>query len=151
MSRNRITLLVACVLLAPMAGCETVRSWWPGSDAAPPAPVPVRELEVTVPVDMAVPVVLQFWERNTLVVDLQGVATTGQIQLSRREGQSWPARIGFRMPPTRFEALEVRGAQRVVLPLTISGSEAVTVELPPAAYDDSTAALTVRWGARDAF
>ena len=142
---------MACVLLVPLAGCETVKSWWPGHDEAAPAPEPVRELEVSVPADMAVPVVLQFWERNTLVVDLQGASTSGQITLARREGQPWPKRIGFRMSPARFEALEVRGAQRVVLPLSATGIDAVTVELPPAAYDESTAALTVSWGARSAF
>ena len=69
-----------------------------------------------------------------------------QIILSRRDGQLWPARIGFRMSPTRFEVLEVRGAQRVVLPLSTGAGAAVNVELPPSTYDASTARIVVSWG-----
>lgn len=149
MRRNRALLLLLC--LAPLAGCQTVKSWWPWGGDAMTAPEPVRELEVTVPADMAVPVVLQYWERNTLVVDLQGASTAGQIRLSPVEGKSWPARVGFRMSPTRFEALEVRGEQRIVLPLSQTGGEPVTVELPAGVYRAGTQALTVSWGMRSAF
>jgi hypothetical protein len=114
-------------------------------------PQPIRELEVAIAADTATPVVLQFWERNTLVMDLQDVSSAGQVTLSRREGRSWPARIAFRMSPTRFEVLEVRGAQRVVLPVASGGSTAVTVEIPSKTYDKTTSGLVVSWGPASAF
>jgi hypothetical protein len=150
MHRNRAIALLALLCLAT-TGCASVKSLWPWGKAPAAAPVPVRELEVTVPADVAMPVVLQFWERNTLVVDLQDAASAGQISLARREGQPWPARIGFRMSPSRFEVLEVRGDQRVVLPVAAAAGSAVTVELPPAAYAPDTSRIVVSWGLRSSF
>ena len=146
MHRNRAfpPATLGCLLL--LGGCATVKSYWPFGEAPEPAPRPVGELVVTVLPDSPQPVVLQFWERNTLVVDLQGAASHGQIVLSRREGQDWPARIGFRMSPTRFEQLEVRGAQRIVLPVAAGGADATTVELPPGIFSADTAGIGVRWG-----
>jgi hypothetical protein len=106
---------------------------------------------VKLPATGAAPAVLQFWERNTLVVDLQNVAGAGQAVLVRRAGNSWPARIAVRMAPQRFETLEVRGAQRLVLPVAAEGTGAVTAELPPGIHDQDTAALTISWGGKGAF
>jgi hypothetical protein len=114
-------------------------------------PTLVHELRVTVPADMAMPVVLQFWERNMLVIDLQGVSTAGQIRLSHQEGRPWPARIGFRMSSTRFQQLEVRGEQRIVLNVAGEDGVPVTAGLPPSLFGADTTALTVSWGARGAF
>ena len=145
MHRNRAILLLAAGLLT-MGGCATIKSHWPFGKAAR-ASLPVRELRVEVAADQSMPLVLQFWERNTLVVDLQGAPATGQMQLMREPGNPWPVRLAFRMTPSRFEALEVRGAQRVVLPVS-AGPGVVTVELPPGVYGEGTAALAVRWGAK---
>jgi hypothetical protein len=146
MHRHRAILLLAAGLLAT-GGCATVKSVWPFGKSRAAAPQPVRELRVEVATDQPMPVVLQFWERNTLVIDMQGASSTGQMRLVREAGNRWPARIAFRMAPARFEALEVRGAQRVVLPVS-AGSGAVTVELPPGVHADGTAAIAVRWGAK---
>jgi hypothetical protein len=146
MHRHRVILLLAAALLAS-GGCATVKSVWPFGKSRAAAPLPVRELRVEVAADQAMPVVLQFWERNTLVIDMQGASSAGQMRLVRESGNRWPARIAFRMAPARFEALEVRGAQRVVLPVS-AGSDAVTVELPPGVHDAGTSALAVRWGAK---
>lgn len=149
MHRNRAILSVtfACLLLG---GCAGARSLWPfGRTEAPPAPA-VNELLVSMPEGSAPQVVLQFWERNTLVLDLQNAASSGRVVLSRREGNIWPARIALRMAPARFEAVEVRGAQRVVLPVS-AGAGPVTVELPPGVYADSTPELAVRWGTKSTF
>lgn len=150
MHRNRAIVLLTLLFLAT-TGCASVKSLWPWGKGPAAAPVPVRELEVAVAVDVSMPVVLQFWERNTLVLDLRDVASVGQISLSRREGQAWPARIGVRMSPTRFEVLEVRGAQRVVLPVATAAGSAVTVELPPTAYAADTSQIVVSWGLRSSF
>ena len=89
MHRNRAILpaavFTACALLA---GCSTVKSLWPfGQEEALASPA-VNELEVTVPGDSAPQVVLQYWERNTLVLDLQNASSCGQVLLTRREGQA---------------------------------------------------------------
>lgn len=151
MHRNRVSTgwLLAGVLL--LSGCATVKSHWPFGRGTDPVPQPVNELDLQLPAEGPAPVVLQFRERNTLVVDLQNVASAGQVVLARKAGNVWPARIAVRMAPQRFEVLEVRGgAMRVVLPVA-AGSGAVTAQLPPGLYDQGTAALTISWGAKDAF
>jgi hypothetical protein len=149
MHRNRAILLLAAGLLAT-GGCATVKSHWPFGKAKAAAPVPVQELRADVAAGESASGVLQFWERNTLVVDLTNVASAGQVHLIRDSARSWPVRVAFRMSPGRFEALEVRGAQRVVLPVS-AGSGAVTAVLPPGAYDSSTTSLDLRWGAKADF
>lgn len=149
MHRNRAILLLAAGLLAT-AGCATVKSHWPFGKAGVAAPEPVQELRLQSAAAEATPTVLQYWERNTLVVDLTTVASAGQLQLIRDPARTWPVRVAFRMLPGRFEALEVRGAQRVILPVA-AGSGAVTALLPPGAYDSSTTGLTLRWGAKTEF
>lgn len=151
MHRNRVSgicLLAGALLLS---GCAAMKSHWPFARAAKPAPQPVSELELKLPTEGAAPVVLQFWDRNTLIVDLQNVAAAGQVVLARVADKRWPARIAVRMASQRFEVLEVRGAQRVVLPVASAATGAVTAELPPGTYDQATAALTIRWGAKGTF
>jgi hypothetical protein len=149
MHRNRVILLLAAGLLTT-GGCATVKSHWPFGKAKAAAPVPVQELRADVAAGESASGVLQFWERNTLVVDLTNVASAGQVHLIRDSARSWPVRVALRMSPGRFEALEVRGAQRVVLPVS-AGSGAVTAVLPPGAYDSSTTSLDLRWGAKADF
>lgn len=149
MHRNCVhgTCLAAALLLA---GCASVKSYWPfGRDRAP-GPQAVMELELSPAAVGQAGELLQYWERNTLVVDLQNAPASGQVVLARRSDRSWPARIALRMSAQRFEVAEVRGAQRVVLPVA-SGASAVTAELPPGVYDSSTPSLTLRWGAKEAF
>jgi hypothetical protein len=151
MHRNRVSgswLLCGALLLS---GCATVKSHWPFGKAVQQAPQPVSELEVQLPADGPAPVLLQFWDRNTLVIDLTAVAGAGQVELVRRMDNAWPARLAIRMAPQRFEVLEVRGAQRVVLPVATAASGAVTAALPPGVYDAGTAALTIKWGAKRSF
>ena len=46
--------------------------------------------------------------------------------------------MAFRMSPARFETLQVRGAQRVVLPLSTGEGGVVQAELPASAYGKDT-------------
>ncbi len=140
-------VLGICLVLQACAAA----SLWPFGRKAEPAPTPVTELVIAVPAESAMPVVLQFWERNTLVLDLQDVPSTGRLVLSRREDQPWPARLAFRMSPSRFETLEVRGAVRLLLPVSRGGSEALIAELPAAAYRSDTTEIGLAWGAASAF
>jgi hypothetical protein len=149
MHRNRAILLLAAALLAS-GGCATVKSHWPFGKAKMPAPEAVQELRVEAASAESAPVVLQFWERNTLVLDLTNVAGAGQLQLIRDPGRAWPAQVALRMLPGRFEAVEVRGAQRIVVPVS-AGPGAVTALLPAGAYDTSTTGLALRWGAKADF
>jgi hypothetical protein len=148
-NRMRVAGLAACVLL--FAGCASVRSHWPFARHAPAAPEAVAELEVGLPEQGTPPVVLQYWERNTLVVDLTSVAAQGHVTLRPGAGRGWPVRIAFRMPPRRFAELEVRGAQRLVVPVAAGGTVPVTAELPPGVYQQDTPELVVSWGAAGSF
>lgn len=150
MHRNRIsgTWLLAGMLL--LAGCASAKLHWPFARVASVAK-PVSELELKLPASGPAPVVLQYWERNTLVLDLQNVPAKGEVGLLRRAGSDWPARIAVRMSPQRFEVLEVRGAQRLLLPVSSAGTDAVTAELSSSLYDPSTSELAVSWGSKDSF
>lgn len=137
-----IAALFICVV-----GCShmpTIRMPW----AAKPVPPPEKadELVVTVGDSTTVANLPQFWKRNTLVVDLQGVTARGSVVLQPRATTKWPVRIAFRVMPGQLGALEVRGDQRVVLPVTTEGSKPVDLELTPGVYTPKTAQVTVRWG-----
>jgi hypothetical protein len=144
--------LSVLVLALALSACAQVRGHWPFRARELPAPVAVHELSVVVAQDAAMPIVLQFWERNTLVVDLQGVAASGALALRPAEGRTWPVRLAFRAAPGRFEVLEVRGAQRVLLPVSGDrGATVVTMPLAPSVHTGVTPELSLRWGAADAF
>ena len=149
MHRNRAILLLAASLLAT-GGCATVKSHWPFGKSKVAAPEPVQELHLEAAAGETVPTVLQFWERNTLVVDLTNASAIGQVQLVRDQARTWPVRVALRMTPGRFESVEVQGAQRILLPVA-GGNGAVTALLPPGVYDASTVKLSLRWGGKADF
>jgi hypothetical protein len=134
-----------------LAGCSTLRGLWPFGHASKAMPPAVTELLVELPEGGAVPVVLQYWERDTLVLDLTNVAGTGRVTLRRQTGHGWPPRLALRMAPRRFEVAEVRGATRVVLPVSVEAGPPVTVELPPDTYAADTPQLQLSWGAAASF
>lgn len=135
----------ALAALAVLGGCASVRSHLPFWKEPAAAPQPVRELALQVADDAPMPVVLQFWERNTLVVDLQGVPSTGKLTLVPEAGHVWPAQLAFRMAPARFQQLDVRGDERVLLPVS-AGPEPTTAQLPPGIYGATTTRLELSWG-----
>jgi hypothetical protein len=148
--RNR----AACAAIAAtllLSGCASLRAHWPFGGHGAAAPQPVAELVVELPGQGAPPVVLQYWERNTLIVDLTSVAGTGRVTLRPNDERGWPMRIAFRMSPRRFEVLEVRGAERVLLPVATGSNDPVTAGLPPGAYGTDTNELLVSWGAAGSF
>jgi hypothetical protein len=149
----RLTRLLPVLFLAlGLAACAQVRGHWPFKSRELPVPVAVHELTVVVAPDAAMPIVLQFWERNTLVVDLQGVAASGALSLKPAAGQPWPVRLAFRAAPGRFEVLEVRGAQRALLSVSGDrGATVVTMPLAPSVTAGATPELTLRWGAAGTF
>lgn len=140
---------VFAVLAALMvAACASPRFWpW---RAAPPEPArPVQELRILSADGStgAASAVLQYWDRNTLVLDMQGVSGSGALVLQPGEGRPWPMRLGFRVAPGRTGTLEVRGAQRVVFPVSAEGAAAIELQLAPGVYRPETERIEVQWGA----
>lgn len=141
-----LVLLALC-----LSACASVREHVPWRHKEPPPAEPVHELQVVVPGDAQVPIVLQFWERNTLVVDLTGVASQGSVELRPGPTGQWPARLALRFQPGRFEAVEIRGAQRVVYPVTEDRKGAATVDVPPAVVPAGRESVRLAWGAKAQF
>jgi hypothetical protein len=141
---RRAALRVAAAVLAlAAAGCGHLH--WPWHHRPPTAPAPVHELEISgASSPDAFP---QYWQRNTLLVDLSAASGSGSITLKPAAGSAWPVRLAFRVRPGAFGALEVRAAQRVVLPITPGGARPVDLELTPAVYTSTTPQMTVAWGA----
>lgn len=148
---SRMQCIAAAATMLLLGGCASLSQHWPFGDRQSPAPQPVAELPVQLPGPGAPPVVLQYWERNTLVVDLTSVAGQGSVTLGPNPERGWPVRIAFRMPPRRFEVLEVRGDERVLLPIAAGGGAHVTATLPAGLYAAGTRELKVSWGAAASF
>ena len=90
----------------------------------------------------------QYWKRNTLLVDLRAAASEGGLVLKPVSGATWPVRIAFRVTPGSVGMLEVRGDERLVIPVASSGSAPIDLELPPGLYRANTASLTIHWSPR---
>ncbi len=148
--RPRIALLTLSALL--MAGCSSLglpRPSWPFAARPAPAPEVVDELLFESVGDAPVNAFPQYFRRNTLIVDMTAAGAAGAVTLRPRSRFGWPVRVAFRVRPGAFAALEVFGAQRLVLPVVADGRRTtLDLELPPGfvpARDDR--AIEVRWGA----
>jgi hypothetical protein len=133
------------VLAAVTAGCSI---HWPGRARQEPASVAVQELLIGPAAGSATaaPAVAQYWDRNTLLVDMSGVSGSGALTLRPVQGNGWPIRLEFRVQPGSIESLEVRGEQRMVFAVPAHGN-AVSLPLGPGLYSPRTAAITVQWSA----
>jgi hypothetical protein len=130
------------VLLLVSGGCSHMPSvHWPWHHSPPPAPTPVHELDIS-GTSTAFP---QYWKRNTLLVDLSGATGSGSITLKPTEGSTWPVRIAFRVSPGAIGVLDVRGAERTLLPINGSGHAPIDLELSPGMCTPATAQMTVSW------
>lgn len=110
------------------------------------APQPVHELQEFAADGTATQAFPQYWKRNTLVIDLQSAAASGKLVLKPREGARWPARLAFRVMPGTLGVLDVRAAQRMLIPVTSEGSKPVDLELIAGVYTPKSGQLTVQWG-----
>ena len=134
------------LLSISVAGCSHLpQPHWPWHKTATPPPQEVHELVITTPegAERSFP---QYWKRNTLVVDLKSGGSSGSIVLKPRPHTVWPVRLAFRVVPGQFAELEVRGNQRVVLPITTAGAQSVDLELDPGVYIMKSPQITVTWG-----
>ena len=129
-----------------LAGCSHLPSMhWPWHRKPAPPPPQVHELDETGD-SGATASFPQYWMRNTLVVDLQGASGSGNVVLKPREGTTWPVRIAFKVMPGSIGELEVRAAQRTVLPVTTQGAKPIVLELSPGIYVPKSQQISVSWG-----
>jgi hypothetical protein len=139
-----ISVLAGCLLLGGCATALHPSKWklpWRHAPAAEPAPV--SELKVE---GEAAASVRQTWQRNTLRIDLTAVAPSGSLKLLPNAADGWPLRIEFAVRPGSFAMLEVRGEQRVVFNVAVSGGEPLQIlALTPAAYTPATEAMSLNW------
>jgi hypothetical protein len=57
-------------------------------------------------------------------------------------------RIAFRVTPGSIGVLEVRGEERMVMPVAQAGGQPIDLELAPGIYIGTTVKLKVHWSAR---
>jgi hypothetical protein len=138
-----VAALIAVAL--GLAGCKTLSRHLPWGHKAPPPPEVSTALVVTGPEGgaLAWP---QVWVRNDVVLDLSAVSGTGAALVMPRSGLAWPVRVALRVTRGSIGALDVRGAQRFVVPVPSGGAGTVDLELPAGVYVAATKQLTVNWG-----
>jgi hypothetical protein len=133
---------VAIALALSSAGCSHLH--WPWHHSPPPPPAPVHELDIGGPAAGSFP---QYWKRNTLLLDMSGVGGSGTVTIKPVAGTSWPVRIGVRVRPGSFPVIEVRGDQRLYLPVAASAEKPVDLEFAPGIYTAKTPQIVISWGA----
>lgn len=143
-ARMMLRIAVAAVAICA-AGCSHLpRMHMPWSRHPPPPPQPVHELVITDTAGAAA-TFPQYWDRNTLVVDLQGVSGTGRIELATPPGTTWPFRLALRVTPGSVGELEVRADQRWVVPIAGTNVKPVDLVLPTGLYSRATPRIDVAW------
>jgi hypothetical protein len=150
-SPRPVAAAVATVLLCAGLGACAVH--WPWRQRAPPAPQPVQELSIQPPAALtgsASAQILQFWDRNTLLLDLTALNGEGAVTLTAAAARGWPIRLEFRVQPGSIARLEVQGRERVVYQVPAQGAP-VLLKLAPDAYVHDTPQITLRWSAADGF
>lgn len=138
-----VTAVAAVLLVLSVSGCVDAGSVWPFHRALPPAAAPAQELVITQ--QGLVINYPQYWQRNTLLVDLQGVSGSGRLVLRPRAGRGWPVRLALRVTPGAVGVLEVDADQRSVFPITTTPGKPVELELDPGVYSPSTDEIVVVW------
>ena len=134
-------VLCATALCLALLGTGCAHMHWPWHHPPPAPPAPVHELEVT-----GAGTFPQYWKRNTLLLDLSSASGSGSVTLKPAEGTAWPMRLGVRVTPGAFPVLEVRGDERLSLPISASGAAPIDLEFTPRVYNSKTPQITVSWG-----
>jgi hypothetical protein len=83
---------------------------------------------------------------NTLLLDMSAASGSGSVILKPVEGTTWPVRVAVRVTPGAFPVLEVRGEERLSLPISASGGPPIDLEFAPEVYTAKTPQLVVSWG-----
>lgn len=146
--RNRVGFAAFLGAVVLVVGCSHFAAMrWPFGHKAPAPPGAVNEL-VETSAGATAAAYPQYWQRNTLLVDLHEAAAEGSLVLRPRAGTQWPVRLAFRVMPGSIGMLEVRGEQRMIIPVAQEGRQPIDLELAPGVYTMTTAQIMVRWGPR---
>jgi hypothetical protein len=138
--RNAALLLMLSLTLSACA------LHWPWHRRAHPPPQPVQQVSIAADASGSATTILQYWDRNTLLLDLTAAAGEGGAIVTPIKALGWPVRLEFRVQPGSIGRLEVQGAQRVVYEIPAQGA-ALLLKLAPSAYHPDTAQITLRWSA----
>jgi len=142
-SRGYAVRGTALALALVMSGGCTPLQWPPWHHPPPPPPVPVHEVDLAGAGSEYFP---QYWKRNTLLIDLSAASGSGTFTVTPDEGTTWPVRLAFRVRPGAIASLEVRGEERVILPISPAAAAPIDLELSPGVYTPKTPQLTVSFG-----
>lgn len=143
---------LACLVLAcslALSACAMPKIW-PFYKKPPPAAEVVNEVDL-VNADGSAAAYPQYWQRNTLVIDLSGVGGTGAVTARLREESTWPVRVAVRVRPGSVQQVEIQGEERNVLPVSPEGSDPIDLQLAPSVYTPGTAAIYISWGPAPVF
>ena len=143
-----LALVAACIVA--LSGCSTMSKLWPFHRKPKPAPPAVHEFNL-VNADGSEATYPQYWQRNTLVVDLSGVSGSGAVTARLPEETTWPVRVAVRVRPGSIQQLEILGEERNVLAVSSEGTKLIDLELAPTVYTPKTAAIYISWGPMPAF
>jgi hypothetical protein len=140
-SRRNIALVAALSLV--LSACAM---HWPWKRRPVPPPQPVQQVSIASDAAGAVVTIPQYWDRNTLLLDLSAVNGEGGANITPIKALGWPIRLEFRVRPGSIGRLEVLGAQRVLYAVPAQG-EPLLLKLAPSAYHADTPQITLRWSA----
>jgi hypothetical protein len=117
---------------------------WPWKRQPVPPPQPVHQVTIVPDAPDAATAIAQYWDRNTLLLDLTGARGEGSATVTPIKALGWPVRLEFRVQPGSIGRLEVVGAQRVVFAVPSQGAP-LLLQLAPSAYHTDTGQITLRW------
>jgi hypothetical protein len=144
----RLALVVAGCLA--LCACATTSKLWPFHKKPKPAPEAVHEFDL-VNSDGTPASFPQYWQRNTVVIDLSGISGSGNVAARLPADTTWPVRVAVRVRPGSVQQLEIQGEERNVLPVSAEGTKLIDLELAPSVYTPKTAAIYISWGPMPVF
>jgi hypothetical protein len=146
-ARNTIRTSILTLVLLSLVGCGLMPTAWnfPWTKKPEAPSNRVDELVVTLGDGTNVASYPQFFQRNTLVLDLREITGSGSVVVQPRTGTTWPMRMAIRVRPGQVATVEVSGDERMVFPVTNEGMRTVDLELSPGMYSPTTHQLVVRW------
>src|SRR6202167_857738 len=72
---------------------------WPWKRRPVPPPQPVQQVSIVADASGPAATILQYWDRNTLLLDLSGVGGQGGASITPIKALGWPIRLEFRVRP----------------------------------------------------
>ena len=147
MKLRLVLIATACVTLT---ACSSMSKLWPFHHKAKPGPEAVHELNL-VNADGSAATYPQYWQRNTLVLDLSGIAGEGSVAARLPDESTWPVRVAVRVRPGSVDQIEVQGEERNVLPVSRDGTKDIDLTLATSVYTPKTAAIYISWGSMPVF